>query len=250
MELSSYESRRCEISKMKGNIPKDIDIILVEQLVLSTGLLVLPCSTWEFKVTHAPTGFGFTVDLEKRTCTCPEFQMLGLLCRHAIAVASSRNMDYNMFVSEYHVKQTWAETVKGIILPIPDPKDVFVPAEILKVEVYPSMTKRTKGRPCIKRKLSAGEFLGIIRYLLIMPEFPILSLPAEVQALVVQRVAHNSIANLYRLWATSKSMRALADNGGFMLRSICSNSLEYFYRLDRHVEGLALIKRAADAGFE
>ena len=144
---------------MKGNIPKDIDIILVEQLVLSMGLLVLPCSTWKFEVTHAPTGFGFTVDLEKRTCTCLEFQMLGLLCRHAIAAASPRNMDYNMFVSEYHVKQTWAETLKGIILPIPDPKDVFVPAEILKVELYPPMTKRTKGKPCIKRKLSAGEFL-------------------------------------------------------------------------------------------
>ncbi|KAF3551011.1 hypothetical protein DY000_02006298 [Brassica cretica] len=42
-----------------------------------------------------------------------------------------------------------------------DPKDVFVPAEILKVELYPPMTKRTKGRPDIKRKLSAGEFPGL-----------------------------------------------------------------------------------------
>ena len=96
---------------MKGNIPKDIDIILVEKLVLSTGLLVLPCSTWEFEVTHAPvthapTGFGFTVDLEKRTCTWLKFQKLGLPCRHAIAAASSWNMDYSLFVSEYHVKQT------------------------------------------------------------------------------------------------------------------------------------------------
>jgi len=40
-----YESRHCEISKMKGNIPKDIETILVEQLVLSTGYLFLPCST-------------------------------------------------------------------------------------------------------------------------------------------------------------------------------------------------------------
>ena len=84
--------------------------------------------------------------------------MRGLPYRHAIAAASSRNIDYNLFVSEYHVKQTWVETVKGIILPIPDPKDVFVPAEILKVELYQPMTKRTKGRPDIKRKLSAGEF--------------------------------------------------------------------------------------------
>ena len=110
-----------------------------------------------------------------------------------------------------------------------------------------------------------------------MPEFPILSLPAEVQALVVQRMAHNSIADLYILRATSKFMRALANNGGvyaafdlfkfpwyvgkrnLLLRrcfeegnpsTLYVKGVEYFYRLDRHVEGLALIKRAADAGFE
>ena len=56
------------------------------------------------------------------------------------------------------MKQTLAEIIKGILLPIPDPIDVFVPAEILKAELYPPMTKRTKGRPCIKRKFSAREF--------------------------------------------------------------------------------------------
>ncbi|CAN7016916.1 unnamed protein product [Brassica oleracea var. botrytis] len=40
-----YVSRRTEISKMKGNVPDNIQKILVEQLVLSTGLLVMPCST-------------------------------------------------------------------------------------------------------------------------------------------------------------------------------------------------------------
>ncbi|CDY20833.1 BnaC07g06820D [Brassica napus] len=32
-----------------------------------------------------------------------------------------------------------------------------------------------------------------------MSQFPILALPLEVQALVVQRVANNSFADLYRL---------------------------------------------------
>ncbi|CAN7065941.1 unnamed protein product [Brassica rapa subsp. trilocularis] len=53
-----YVSRRSEISKMKGNVPDNIQKILVEQLVLSTGLLVMPCSTWLFEVTHRPTNFG------------------------------------------------------------------------------------------------------------------------------------------------------------------------------------------------
>ena len=44
-----------------------------------------------------------------------------------------------------------------------------------------------------------------------MPEFPILMLPREVQALVVQRVAHNSFQDFYRLRVSCKAMRALAD---------------------------------------
>ncbi|CAF1953050.1 unnamed protein product, partial [Brassica napus] len=80
-----FESRRCKISKMTGIVPKLIEQILVEQLVLCIGLLVFPCSTWEFEITHKATGFGFSVDLEKRTCLCIKFQMFGLPCRHAIA---------------------------------------------------------------------------------------------------------------------------------------------------------------------
>ena len=60
-----FESRRCKITKMTGIVLKLIEQILVEQLVLSTGLLVLPCSTLVFEVTHKGTGFGFSVDLEK-----------------------------------------------------------------------------------------------------------------------------------------------------------------------------------------
>ncbi|XP_013726239.1 F-box protein At2g35280-like [Brassica napus] len=110
-----------------------------------------------------------------------------------------------------------------------------------------------------------------------MAEFPILDLPSEVQALVVERVANKSFQDLYRLRSTCKSMRALADMRqvyawfdmfkfpwyvglrNTLLRR-CYNlgspstlyikGVEYFYLLDRHEEGLALIKRAADAGFE
>ncbi|KAF3489258.1 hypothetical protein F2Q69_00052541 [Brassica cretica] len=71
------------------------------------------------------------------------FKMLGLPCRHAIAASSYRNMEYSFFVSQYHVKDTWSETVKGIILPIPNPEDIHIPADILKLQLFPPMTKRT-----------------------------------------------------------------------------------------------------------
>ncbi|KAF2543672.1 hypothetical protein F2Q68_00031683 [Brassica cretica] len=112
----------------------------------------------KFEVTHKPTKYGFVVDLEKRTCSCLEFQMLGLPCRHAIAAASFRNIEYALFASQYLVKDTWSETVKGIILPVQNPEDINIPADILKVDLYPPKMKRTKGRPGIKRKLGASDY--------------------------------------------------------------------------------------------
>lgn len=114
-------------------------------------------------------------------------------------------------------------------------------------------------------------------FLPIIPEFSILSLPTEVQALVVQRVAHNSFGDLYRLRATCKSMHALADDRGVyatfdffkhpsnvrVSRRLLARSLregnrstlyikgiDLFYIHESHQEGLALIRSAADAGCE
>ncbi|KAJ4885534.1 F-box protein [Raphanus sativus] len=110
-----------------------------------------------------------------------------------------------------------------------------------------------------------------------MPEFSILSLPTEVQALVVQRVTQNSFGDLYRLRATCKSMQALGDDRRVyatldffkhpsnvrMSRRLLARSLregnrstlyikgvDLFYVHESHQEGLALIRSAADAGCE
>ncbi|CAF1904644.1 unnamed protein product [Brassica oleracea] len=47
-----------------------------------------------------------------------------------------------------------------------------------------------------------------------MNYFPLLELPEEIKALVVERVARNSFQDLYGLKASSKSMKALAERRG------------------------------------
>ncbi|CAN7099349.1 unnamed protein product, partial [Brassica rapa subsp. narinosa] len=71
--------------------------------------------------------------------------------------------------------------------------------------------------------------------------FPLLELPEDLQAMVVERVARNSFQDLYRLRASSRSMKALAE----MRRGV-----QFFYSYDEQHYGLSLIKRAADAGYE
>ncbi|CAN6870718.1 unnamed protein product, partial [Brassica oleracea] len=101
----------------------------------------------------------------------------------------------------------------------------------------------------------------------LMDYFPILELPEEIQALVVERVASNSFQDLYGLRASCKLIKALADR-----RSVCHfyDVLSVPCGLNMHAEllktcyaernpstlymkgeeGLAFMKLAAGEGYE
>ncbi|CAN6930820.1 unnamed protein product [Brassica oleracea] len=109
-----------------------------------------------------------------------------------------------------------------------------------------------------------------------MKYFPLLELPEEIQALVVERVARNSFQDLYGLKASSKSMKALAERRGVyyfydvlyvpwglnmpsqLLKSCYAEGnpstlyikgVQFYFTFDLQ-EGLSLMKHAADAGYE
>ncbi|CAN7042987.1 unnamed protein product [Brassica rapa subsp. trilocularis] len=110
-----------------------------------------------------------------------------------------------------------------------------------------------------------------------MEYFPLLELPEEIQALVVERVARNSFQDLYGLKASSKSMKALAERRGVyyfhdvlsvpwelnmhsqLLKSCYAEGnpsklyikgVQFYFTFGRHEEGITLTKRAADAGYK
>ncbi|CAN6874092.1 unnamed protein product [Brassica oleracea] len=110
-----------------------------------------------------------------------------------------------------------------------------------------------------------------------MKYFPLLELPEEIQALVVERVARNSFQDLYGLKASSKSMKALAERRGVyhfydvlsvpwglnmpssLLKSCYAEEnqstlyikgAQFFFAFGLKEEGLSLMKRAVDAGYE
>ena len=111
----------------------------------------------------------------------------------------------------------------------------------------------------------------------LMDYFPILELPEEIQALVVERVAGNSFQDLYSLRASCKLIKALADR-----RSVCHfydalsvpcglnmpaellktcyaernpstlymKGVQFFFTFKLQEEGLAFMKLAAGEGYE
>ncbi|CAN7080019.1 unnamed protein product [Brassica oleracea var. botrytis] len=91
------------------------------------------------------------------SCTCLEFQKVGIPCRHAIVAAMFRDLQHSEFVADAYLKKTWNETTKGVTLPVPDPQDLFIPSEVSDLIMLPPKTKRPPGRPPTKRKRFAGE---------------------------------------------------------------------------------------------
>ncbi|CAF1945648.1 unnamed protein product [Brassica oleracea] len=111
----------------------------------------------------------------------------------------------------------------------------------------------------------------------LMDYFPILELPDEIQALVVERVAGNSFTDLYGLRASCKTMKALAErsrvNHFYDVLSVpmrlnmppelfktCyaernpstlyMKGVQFFFTFNLQEEGLAFMKLAADEGYE
>lgn len=152
-----FVSRQRKISKMSGEIPPAVDELMENNLEDARAYAVMPLSAFEFEVTLKTTGFGSSVNLETRSCTCLEFQKVGIPCRHAIAAAMFRDLQHSEFVADAYLKKTWNETTKGVTLPVPDPQDLFIPSEVSDLIMLPPKTKRPPGRPPTKRKRSAGE---------------------------------------------------------------------------------------------
>ena len=80
------QSRRDVIEKMDGEIPSEVSKELDLRFADSIGLATAKWSAWEFEVSvGSASTFQYSVDLMKRICSCREFQMIKIPCRHAMA---------------------------------------------------------------------------------------------------------------------------------------------------------------------
>ncbi|XP_024010256.1 uncharacterized protein LOC112085285 [Eutrema salsugineum] len=151
------ECRREKIQKMDGDVTEEVDKLMNLQQEKSAALSVQGISLWEVEVS-SEFGVRRLVDLLNKTCSFLEFQTLKYPCRHAMSAARLRQVEYSSLVDPILKKSIWSATVSGKILPVPDPDDIHIPAEVRDLNIMPPKAKRPSGRPTTKRKLSAGEY--------------------------------------------------------------------------------------------
>ncbi|CAL8117861.1 unnamed protein product [Prunus armeniaca] len=106
---------------------------------------------WSSVLFHAD--LSVMVNLDKRFCSCYQWQLLGFLCQHAIQVIQHSGLCLYNFVDEYYKADFYRATYATPIFPIPDiekphPGDVFL---------LPPHTRKHPGRPPTKRFKSSSE---------------------------------------------------------------------------------------------
>lgn len=102
-------------------------------------------------------GQEYSVDLEKRTCTCNVFQMDELPCPHALAHIKKFHLSAYSFCSEYFTKEKMLAAYAGTIFPMPSRSSWSIPADIQNIVVLPPDDSPKVGRPRKERYRSIWE---------------------------------------------------------------------------------------------
>ncbi|XP_024010414.1 uncharacterized protein LOC112085433 [Eutrema salsugineum] len=109
------ECRREKIQKMDGDVLEEVDKLMNLQQEKSAALSVQGISAWEVEVSSEFIGVRRHVDLLNKTCTCLESQTLKYPCRHAMAAARLRQVEYSSLVNPILRKSTWSPTLTTFV---------------------------------------------------------------------------------------------------------------------------------------
>ncbi|KAL0398119.1 UNVERIFIED_CONTAM: hypothetical protein Sradi_2155200 [Sesamum radiatum] len=99
-------------------------------------------------------GSQFSVDLEKRTCTCRIWQLTGIPCKHACSAIFNQNLMPEDMVHPYYNVDTYKQVYEPAILPI---SGEMLWSETLFIPPMPPNFGRGPGRPAGARNREPDE---------------------------------------------------------------------------------------------
>lgn len=151
--------RRAKANREKGTLTPNVRKLVEENFDLSTGLSVRDIGDLEFQV-QDNTGECFTVLLGPGSCSCMEYDEIGIPCIHALAAATRIGFPSDALVAPAYYVPTWRQGFVGKIYLVPSvgglPVGPGTPNELL-----PPAVRRPPG----VRGKSAFSPAGSIRYM-------------------------------------------------------------------------------------
>ncbi|KAL0674818.1 hypothetical protein Bca4012_002799 [Brassica carinata] len=163
MLMRWFSGRREASAGCGGVVTPKVEELISKNFSVSTGLLVHHINGGEFEV-RGMDGYPFMVDLDKKVCSCLEFDMLLIPCEHAVAAAMHSKRRIDALVSEKFTRNTWAAAYSMSINPTGDYMTPAAEADTLGALILaPPNTRRPPGRPKKTRIFSRGEFKSGLR---------------------------------------------------------------------------------------
>ncbi|XP_009106514.2 uncharacterized protein LOC103832293 [Brassica rapa] len=148
--------RRAKANDEKGTLTPNVRKLVEENYDLSTVLAVRDISELEFQV-QDPRGECFTVNLAVGSCSCREYDEIGIPCPHALAASSKVGFPSDAMVEPAYRVPTWRQGFAGKIYPVPSVGGSQVGSSTT-AELLPPAVRRPSGRPRKVRIKSRGEF--------------------------------------------------------------------------------------------
>ncbi|XP_056688557.1 uncharacterized protein [Spinacia oleracea] len=108
--------KKQEMEKSTSVICPRIQAKLEEEKVKAANCDVVPSTDTLFNVKYYLD--QLTVDLEKRTCSCRKWDMLGIPCCHVIPYIFFQHKEAEDFVDECYIKSTYLKAYSGSIPPL------------------------------------------------------------------------------------------------------------------------------------
>ncbi|XP_013593797.1 uncharacterized protein LOC106437424 [Brassica napus] len=164
MLMRWLSGRREASAGCSGVVTPKVEELMSKNFSVSTGLLVRHINGGEFEV-RGMDGHPFRVDLDKKVCSCLEFDILLIPCEHAVAAAMHSKRRIDALVGEKFTRNTWAAAYSMSINPTSDYMTPAAEADTLgALNLAPSNTRRPPGRPKKTRIFSRGEFKSGLRW--------------------------------------------------------------------------------------
>lgn len=156
MLMRWFNCRRAKASKHTSEVTPEVEDLLMQRLSESGNLKVAAASATIFQVSTV-SGRSFTVDLQRRSCSCKVFETQGIPCCHALAASRAGGVSITDMVDEYYKVDCWRSAYSAVVMPVPDAEDMDVPQEVLNSCLLPPQSSQPAGRPRKRRIPSRGE---------------------------------------------------------------------------------------------
>ncbi|CAE5957616.1 unnamed protein product [Arabidopsis arenosa] len=156
MLMRWFYCRRQKANNNASPVTPEVEKKLMEQLSDSAGLRVSPASTTIYQVNNS-NGLSFTVDLERKTCSCKVFDTLGIPCSHALAAARVGGVPIIRLVEEEYKSGGWINAYSLNVMPVPNVTEVDSGVASLNMGMLPPQSNNGPGRRRKRRIPSAGE---------------------------------------------------------------------------------------------